>query len=170
MQAATIALLLLHAAASAPGAVPEWKIDHGRYGAWHGDVAPPANISVPQAQALCASLPLCAGFTFMATSSTPVGIVEAFFKASAPSRFSSDPTWWNYTKPLPKIRTCSTTVASKLPFCDPSKSMQQRATSLVEAMSLDEKISMFMLTGMLKGLPRLGLAPFRHCTSLTHTA
>lgn len=39
--------------------------------------------------------------------------------------------------------------------------MKKRADLLVSTLTLEEKIKTFMLTGMLAGIPRLGIAPFR---------
>ena len=64
--------------------------------------------------------------------------------------------------PLLKVRTCSPqSNASKLPFCDTTKSMKERADALVASLTLEEKISTFELTRMLDGIPRLGIVPFR---------
>jgi beta-glucosidase len=46
-------------------------------------------------------------------------------------------------------------------FCDTSLSMHVRAAALVANLTLEEKLDTFMLTGQLKGIPRLNIKSFR---------
>ena len=64
-----------------------------------GDAAPSQNLTLAGAEATCAALAGCAGFTFEAATAAPSGVVQVFFKAQATS-LNSDKAWWSYTKPV----------------------------------------------------------------------
>lgn len=64
--------------------------------------------------------------------------------------------------PMPTMRTCAPgSPAVEMPFCDTTKSMAERAAALVANLTLQEKLDTFMLTGQLKGIPRLNVKKFR---------
>jgi len=64
--------------------------------------------------------------------------------------------------PMPSMRTCAVgSPAAALPFCDVSKSMEERAAALVANLTMAEKLSTFMLVGQLRGIPRLNIKKFR---------
>jgi len=48
-----------------------------------------------------------------------------------------------------------------MPFCDQTKTMAERAAALVANLTMQEKLSTFMLTGQLDGIPRLNVKKFR---------
>ena len=58
-------------------------------------------------------------------------------------------------------RTCAAgSVAAEMQFCDSSLSFEQRASALVANLTLAEKITLFMVGGMLSGVPRLNIKKF----------
>jgi hypothetical protein len=64
--------------------------------------------------------------------------------------------------PLPPVRTCAPdSIAASMPFCDQTKPMAERAAALVANLTMQEKLSTFMLTGQLDGIPRLNVKKFR---------
>ena len=97
---------LLLAAASAP-ADPEqgWTVKQGALDAGN-DIGTPANHTIAEAEAVCAGLHGCAGFTFKANHSAPAGRVKCYFKSVAQSNV--DTLWWTYLKPKPAFRFANT--------------------------------------------------------------
>ena len=99
---------LLLAAPSAP-ADPEqqqgWTVKQGALDAGN-DIGTPANHTIAEAEAVCAGLHGCAGFTFKSNHSQPAGRVKCYFKSVAQSNV--DGLWWTYLKPKPAFRFANT--------------------------------------------------------------
>ena len=94
-------LLLVAALATPP---PGWNVNPGTW-TRGGDAVPAANMTLAAAEQYCAALANCSAFTFETNTSTPKGIIKAYFKDYATS-WSNNPKWWIYSKPAALVRTC----------------------------------------------------------------
>ena len=108
----TVAFLSLAAPPSQAAAPVRWIVDNGAL-ARGADAAPAQNTTVPEAEAKCAALEGCAGFTFEASAAMPDGTVEIYFKSKA-TNWNTNPAWWSYSKPVKKA-SCGCCSRSRFP-------------------------------------------------------